>query len=256
MLFLKNKEENSLDNFKRFDPSNWDELKLRLSYKLVSRKVFHSSNDIEDFVYKDSMDLTKVCIVSEVSQNRKNIISYALKQEDLKKFDMTEEEVIEQTNENYHNDRLLRIRSLKEDAVSRETMAPLMTDFDCMSLSGPNQLIEDYDEDKHHDNVLIASNKYNVFGASYMLNQDFLNLIYNRMKGAFYILPMSVHQIMCVSKDYVTKNKDAYEAEDDLLDMLFEINSKNKNVEDILSYKIYEYLPDDGCKLFAIKQNI
>ena len=77
MLYLKNKNEISLDSFKRFDASNWDELKRRISYKLVNKKVFHAQEDVDDIVYEDCMDLSKVYIVTEVSQDRKNIISYS-----------------------------------------------------------------------------------------------------------------------------------------------------------------------------------
>ena len=64
MLYLKNKNEISLDGFQRFDASNWDELKNRISYKLVNKKVFHASEDVDDIVYEDCMDLSKIYIVT------------------------------------------------------------------------------------------------------------------------------------------------------------------------------------------------
>lgn len=254
MLYLKNKNEPSLDNFQRFDSSNWDELKERISYKLVNKKVFHASEDTENMVYEDCMDLTKVYIVTELSQDRKNIISYMLKNQDLERFGKNKEDLNSQVRDNYQNDRNKRIRTLKEDALAHEVLYPLMKDLSKVSLNGVNMLIQDSDETK--DNVLFVTNKYNVFGTSYMLDKTTLKEIHDRMKDDFYIIPTSVHQFLCVSHKYVTTNKDTYEAEDDLLDMLYTMNSENKNTEDILSYRIYRYIDDDGEVLFPIKQQL
>lgn len=254
MLYLKNKNELSLDGFKRFDASDWDALKRRISYKLVNKKVFHAQGDTENIVYTDCMDLSKVYIITELSQDRKNIISYALHNQDLEKFNKDRDELYMQVYSNYLQDKSKRIRTLKEDVLSHEPLFPLMKNMDNVMLSGSNMLIEDTSE--NCDNVLLVTNKYNVFGASYMTDPTTLREIYKRMKSNFYILPMSTHQFMCVNKSYITRNKDMYEAEDDLLDMLYSLNTENKNTEDILSYKIYEYLADDGEILLPIKQQL
>lgn len=254
MLYLRNKNELSLNNFKRFDTSDWDSLKKRISYKLVNKKVFHAQKDTEDIVYTDCMDLSKIYIVTEVSQDRKNIISYALHNQDLEKFNKDRDELYLQVYSNYLRDKTKRIYTLKEDALSHEPLFPLMKNFDNVSLTGSNMLIED--TSKTRDNILIVTNKYDVFGASYMTDPTTLKEIYNRMRSNFYILPMSIHQFMCVNKSYITRDKDVYEAEDDLLDVLYSFNTENKNTEDILSYKIYEYLADDGETLWPIKQRL
>ena len=254
MLFLTSKNEESLDNFQRFNANSWDDLKTRISYKLVNKKVFHASINADDTVYEDCMDLSKVYIVTELTQDRKRMMSYTLKQSDLEKFDKKIEDVIEQTRDNYKNDKTRRIRTLKEDILSHETMYPLMQSMDNAMLQGANALIEDSSED--NDNILVITNKYNVYGASYMLDFNTLDEVYDRMKSSFYIIPLSVHQIMCVSDRYVSKGKNRYEAEDDLLDMLFEINSSTKKEEDILTYRIYHYMADDGKIIFPIKQQL
>ena len=51
-------------------------------------------------------------------------------------------------------------------------------------------------------------------------------------------------------------NKDVDEIEDDLLDMVYKINTDNKYDEDILSYRIYYYSTEDGESLLSIKQNL
>lgn len=254
MLFLTSKNEDSLDNFKRFNANSWEDLKTRISYKLVNKKVFHASINAEELVYEDCMDLSKVYIVTELTQDRKKMMSYALKNSDLEKFDKKLEDVVEQVHKNYKQDRTRRIRTLKEDILSHETMYPLMNSIKDVMLQGANALIEDSSES--NDNVLVITNKYNVYGASYMLDFNTLEEVYQRMKSSFYIIPLSVHQFMCVNDKYISKNKDLYEAEDDLLDMLFEINSSSKKEEDILTYRIYHYMADDGKIIFPIKQQL
>jgi hypothetical protein len=254
MLFLENKNELSLDNFQRFDVNNWDELKERIPYKLVSNRVFHASDNIDNIVYEDCLDLSKVYIVTELSQDRNNILSYVLKKQDLEKFNKDMNDLHKQMNINLSRDRIKRIHTIKDDALSREILYPLLKKRDIVALNGANILIEESTDYK--DNVLFVTNKYHVFGTSYMTDPNTLQEIYNRMGNDFYIIPTSVHQFMCVSKNYVTKNKDMYEAEDDLLDMLYKINSENKSLEDILSYKIYQYIHDDGQVLLPIKQNL
>ena len=254
MLYLKNKNEISLDSFQRFDVNNWDELKKHISYKLVNKKVLHASEDVDDIVYQDCMDLSKVYIVTEISQDRKKVISYVLKHQDLEHFQKDTDELYTQVRNNYLQDTNKRIRTLKEDVLAHEVLYPLMKSKKDITVSEENMFIED--SSNYKDNILFVTNKYNVFGTSYMFDHSTLNEIYNRMGCNFYIIPTSVHQFMCVSKDYVTKDKDLMEAEDDLLDMLYKMNSENKNTEDILSYRIYLYLHDDGHILFPIKQRL
>ena len=254
MLFLTSKDEKSLDNFKRFNTDSWEDIKTRISYKLVNKKVFHASDNAEDTVYEDCMDLSKVYIVTELTQDRKKMLSYSLKNSDLERFDKKLEDIVDQVHANYLNDRTKRIRTLKEDILSHEKMYPLMQSMKDVMIQGANALIEDSSEDG--DNVLVITNKYNVYGASYMVDFNTLEEVYERMQSSFYIIPLSVHQIMCVSDKYISRNKKLYEAEDDLLDMLFEINSSSKKEEDILTYRIYHYMADDGKVIFPIKQKL
>jgi hypothetical protein len=255
MLYITNKDETSLDSFKRFDVDNWDELKNRITCKLSNTKLFNATHDSENILHTNKMDLTAIYVVCELSHDRKHILSYALKHEDLERIGKTEEDIIKQAHSNLKNDFNKRIKLLREDAMSHEILYPLIRiPKESMLSGGSESFIEDIHENK--PNILTVTNKYNVFGASYLIDFDTLRDIHRRIKDNFYIIPMSVHKLMCVSSKYVTKNKSVYEAEDDLLDMLFEMNKENKNTEDILSYKIYKYLADDGEVLFPIKQKL
>jgi hypothetical protein len=62
---------------------------------------------------------------------------------------------------------------------------------------------------------------------------------------------------MCIKNGFVLKkNSNREEVEDDLLDMIYKINIKNKNSDDILSYRLYYYSIEDGEKLISIKQQL
>lgn len=254
MLYLTNKNEPDLTSFSRFDVNDWEQIKQHITYRTMNKKVFDVQKNKENIVHEDVMDLSIVCIVNELSQDRKSVLSYTLTKEDLEKFGKTEEEVLEIAKDNIAKDTNKRIHTFKQDVIAKEVMYPLMRFPNGAMMGGANALIEDSADDK--DNVIIVTNKYNVYGASYMFDYNTLDEVYKRMKDSFYILPLSIHQLMCVSSKYVTKDKNMFEAEDDLLDMLYEINSNNKKEEDILTYRMYYYAADDGCTLISIKQKL
>lgn len=254
MFHLSYKRQDSLDSFKRFDPNNWDELKERINCKVINKKLF-DAQDKDNVIHTNVADITTVFTVSEVDKKRESINFYELTEEDLERLGKTKNDIIKEAENNIKYNEERRIITLKQEHVSKDSLYPLLKVPENAFMGVDSGLvIQDTDKDK--DNILIVSNKYSVFGASYMLDFKTLREIKERMQSDFYIIPMSVHQLMCVSSNYITKDKPMREAEDDLLDMLFKINSENKKAEDILSNKIYKYLSDDGEILLPIKQRL
>jgi len=255
MLHLSQRYETSLNSFKRFDPNDWDQLSKRITFRLMNKKVFSATYD-EDILHQNCLDLTKVFIVSELSDDRKYISSYDLKEKDLENFNKDEKDLFTIISDNIKNDATVRIQRFTENITAREVMYPLIKIPSNSSIaSSSSSLIQDFSEKEDKDNILILTNKYNVYGASHMFNFKALSEVYNRIKGNFYIVPTSIHEVMCVSEDYVCINKTLSQAEDDLLDMLYEMNDKNDD-ENVLSYKIYKYYADDGHILMPIKQSL
>ena len=253
MLFLKPKSVTDLTSFKRFDVNDWDQLKGHITYKLMNTKKFNVMDNNDNIIHSNKMDLTLIYIVTELSDDRKYIMSYSITKEDLEKYNKTEDEVFQIAKQNIEYDRHRRVRTLKEDSIAKEMLYPLMNFPEGVALQSANALIED--SSQYYDNILTITNKYNVYGSSYMFDFNLLREIKSRMNSNFYIIPMSVHQLMFVSEKYVTKNRDKYEVEDDLFDMIYEMNTKNK-AEDILTYHMYHYSTEDGEILFNMKQNI
>ena len=253
MLFLKPKSVTDLTSFKRFDVNDWDQLKGHITYKLMNTKKFNVMDNNDNIIHSNKMDLTLIYIVTELSDDRKYIMSYSITKEDLEKYNKTEDEIFQIAKQNIEYDRHRRVRTLKEDSIAKEMLYPLMNFPEGVALQSANALIED--SSQYYDNILTITNKYNVYGSSYMFDFNLLREIKSRMNSNFYIIPMSVHQLMFVSEKYVTKNRDKYEVEDDLFDMIYEMNTKNK-AEDILTYRMYHYSTEDGEILFNMKQNI
>lgn len=254
MLYLSCNEKDNLESFKRFDANNWEEIKERITYKVVNKKTIRDDN----VIHQDCMDLAKVFIISELSMDRKNLDCYVITKEDLKRFDKNKEDIIKHANENISDHRLRRMYDLKSIGSTKEAFYPIsFFPAESMLRTDSNAFIRDSWEDEK--NVIIVSNKYNALGASYMLDFSTLREIREEMDSDFYIIPYSIHQFMCISKKYlndIKHNVSQEEIEDDLLDMTYNINSENRYDNDILSYRIYYYSVSDGECLISIKQKL
>jgi hypothetical protein len=149
--------------------------------------------------------------------------------------------------------------TFKESILKDNVMYPVLQVSDGVAIGAHSKtdcgIIQDIDKDTGADNVLMLCNKYNTFGASYMASFDILEEIYERFNENFYIIPLSVHEVMCVRSGYASRDgeKPRTEVDDDFLDMIEAFNDNhNKSWKDILSYKIYYYYGDED-KLFLIK---
>lgn len=254
---MKYSDEKDIHNFKKIDTSSWESLKNNVFVRLINSKTLSKYGD--NIAHAKFLDLALTFSVQEKVKD--TMLSYLLTEDDLSYFNVSLESVKETALENTTNDRKKRIMTMKESVLKNNVMYPvLQLPKGALLGAGGNPsegIIQDTNEEKNIDNVLILCNKHDTFGSSYMASFDVLEEVYNRFGENFYIIPMSVHQVMCVRADYVSHGgeKPNYEVNDDLLDMIETFNDKNnKSWKDILSYKIYYYLGDDGKKLFIINK--
>ena len=260
MLFLTSKDNKDIESFKRFNIDNWDEVKQRITYKVINKKAFALIENCKNIIHEDNMDLSKVFMITELSHNREELECYLLTSDDCHRFNKTKKEIISIANHNVENDKKRRIKSFREDVINVEALAPIATLPENSMIQIPgnsiNTLLID-DECDQIENIITVTNKYNVFGSSYMLDFNTLNTIRERFNDNFYIIPLSVHKFMCIKSNFILKkNPNREEVEDDLLDMIYKINIRNKNSDDILSYRLYYYSIEDGEKLISIKQQL
>jgi hypothetical protein len=256
---MKYSDEKDMQNFKKVDVSSWDGIKDSVFVRLINNRYLDQYG--KDIVYIKKMDLAMVFSVQEKVKDV--ILSYLLTNKDLENMGVELSTVKEIAVHNSSHDRKRRIMTFKENVIMSNLMYPVLQIPKGMMMgaggNSPSEcgIIQDVDEANGCDNILILCNKHNAFGSSYMVLPSVLDEVYNRFNQEnFYIIPLSIHQVMCIRSGYATHDneKPRYEVEDDLLDMIEQFNdTNNKSWKNILSYKIYYYYGDDGKKLFLIK---
>ena len=255
---MKYSDEIDMQNFKKIDTSSWDTLKDNVYVRLINRKYINKYD--ENIVHEPFMDLALTFSIQE--KNKDIVMSHLLTKEDLKNLNVSTEEVKNVALHNTTYDRKKRVMTFKENTFKNNPMYPVLSVPQNMHMgvntnrSSDFAMIQDVDSETGEENILMLGNKADIFGASYIASKEILEEIYHRFDENFYIIPLSVHQVMCVRTSYASQNgeKPSYEVDEDLLDMIESFNDdNNKSWKDILSYKIYYYLGDDGKRLFVIQ---
>lgn len=240
------------EDFKKVDFSSWDTLKNHIRIRLMNIKAI---DKYKEAAFRKVMDWAAIFCIYETSKDGK-YMSYIITNEDIDIYGIDIQILYDVSINNMANDRKRRIYRFREHLMKKNVFSPIMEISNKnMSIGGENAgLIIDVDEE-NNENILIVSNKQDKFGAGYILVPNIINEVYERLGENFYIIPMSVHQVMCIKQSYVNKNnsKPEYEVEDDLLTMIGSINDSVDSWQEILSYRIYYYLGDDGCKIISIK---
>lgn len=101
------------------------------------------------------------------------------------------------------------------------------------------QYLEDLSERDYP--MYVISNKAKFLGASTILYDEVLRYMYEKIEGAYYILPSSVHEVIAVSKTDLS--------EEDMKKMVAEINENEVDYLEVLSDNVYKY---DGKKLYMV----
>lgn len=251
-------DEKDIQKFQKIDTSSWDSMKDSVFLRLINKKFLNKYG--ENIAYVNYLDLALVFSVQEKTKD--TMLSHILTEEELKELNVSINEVKQVAFKNTKHDRKKRIMTFKENILKDNIMYPVLQIPEGMTIGAGGHsmadcgIIQDVDEEKKCDNILILCNKHNTFGSSYMVIPEILEEVYERFNEEnFYIVPLSIHQIMCVRSGYVSHEgeKPRYEIEDDLLDMIESFNdNNNKSWKDILSYKIYYYFSEDGKILFPI----
>ena len=248
-------EEKTLDSFKKINTESWDSLKDNVYLQLINSKYLYTYGNVS---HRKKLELA---IVYSVQENTKdNLITYFLTEDDLKRYNVTQDEVYQTALRNSENNRKLRLVTLSESIMMTNMLYPLSIRIPNATMGvGSNNgpalgMLKDIEEEG--ENILVTLNKNIPFGASNMFLPKILHEVYERFNHSnFYILPISRHQAWYVKYDYVSHDgqKPVKYIEDDLLDFIEEFNdTQNKTWKDILSYKLYYYMGDDGHVIVPI----
>ncbi len=256
---MKYSDEMDLQNFKKVDTTSWEAVKDNVFIRLINEKYISKYD--ENIVYVKFLDLAMTFTVREKANNI--VLCHMITNSDLATWNVDIETVRKSAQHNTAYDRKKRIMTFKESTLKNNMMYPILQIPQGMTMGAGGHsmadcgIIQDVDTETGCNNIIMLCNKYDVFGSAYMAIPEVLEEVWTRFDGEnFYIIPLSIHQVMCVRDGYVTHDdeKPVYEVEDDLLDMIESFNdSNNKSWKDILSYKIYYYFGNDGKKLFLIR---
>lgn len=253
---MKYRDEKDIQEFKKVNTDSWDTVKDDVFVRFVNTKCVDRYND--DIAKTKFMDLSMTFAINEVIGG--SMISHMLTNKEIEQYGVTIDTVKAKAVENSTNDRRKRIISFKESILRTNPMHAILRISDMPMMMGTNQqnggILEDIDENGN-PNILMVMNSVDAFGASYAFLPKVLNDIYERFDYSnFYLLPLSVHSVMCIKNSYATRNgeKTTREAEEDLLDLVLHMNDNtNKSWKDILSYRIYYFIGDDGKVIVPIK---
>lgn len=256
---LKLQDIASLEDFKKVDTSSWETVCDSIFVRILNYKFLEYYNP--DIAYKKIMDLVYTVAVQEY--NKDGFMSHMLTNKELNEYEVSFEDALEKAIYNSEHDRNRRIMRMRDSLLMKHnSLSPICRSIPAempIMIGNQNQpgIVHDIGEDDK-ENILVVINSKGPLGSSYTFLSSTLDEVYYRFnKKNFYILPMSINEVMFVSDDYATDNgrKRREHVEDDLLDMI-EVtnNSKDNNWKDVLSYKVYYYMADDGKMIFPIKR--
>ena len=247
----KYKEEKDMSSFS-FDTTDWKEIKKNLYYRFVNENVLSQYGD--NIPYIKYMDLAKTVTIREKINDV--IHSHFITEEDIKRYNVSWEQVVACTNVSERTKKDGRI-DLLSNFLLRHTssMFPLVSVPKGAVLGiGEKDFVVDQDS-SGNPNILISYSRKFGFGAAYGFSNDALKKAYYKFgRENFYIVPMSIHNLLFIKESYVSKNgeKPMADIEEDLSDMIAAVNDDIDSWKNILSYNIYKFLADEGGRLMIV----
>lgn len=247
-------DEKDMSSFVKVDTSSWKTVNEDVFVRFINQKYL--SKYSPDIVYKKFLDLA-MCVA--VQEKKDDVFrSHLLTNADIENYGVELDIVFDAALNNTEHSRSKRILTPAEHICMNNPAYPLLGKIQGKAAVGdgggyPLGFIGGND---NKDNILMIADKRHGFGSSYMSSHKVLEDVYARFENKnFYIVPISTFCLMCIKSSFATQDgsKPTFEAEDDIMDMLEDMNDKNENWKNILSYKIYYYFGDDSKSLFLIK---
>lgn len=160
-----------------------------------------------------------------IQNNRDGVATVLISNDMMKGYNLSEEELFEIARENTKRLMPPVIRPLSE--VLMEHMPEEMKDLFGATGAPEMPMFEPEEE------LWVVTNKTGVNGAVQILYAENLQQIADRVGNDIYILPSSIHECLCVSKNKMNP--------EELQDMVREVNTGVVNVADRLSNQVYLY---------------
>lgn len=271
----KYKEFESIEEFDIFDGS-WDSIKNNVFMRLFNKENIPFGRALSDIPHSSYADLAITFSVENKTyiDNQRAINSCVITNDDMDKLNITQDILSSKANQNTQDKNSVRIETILEHSIRANLMYPLirlpeaatmMIDVNSKtrnkklgtnifaSPSGTPIPISNA-SDKGSKNVLLISNRTQTFAAINYTFPSTLQRVHDKFKEDFFIVPISVHEIICVKESFATKDGELTnkEAVEELKDMVEQINDiVIEDTSDILSYNIYHHIYDECCTMIC-----
>lgn len=198
----------------------WTNIKERLALRIVSKE--RNQEELYNLVYEEICDLVAIATIC-VERNGEGVKSIRITQDLARKWNVSNEEILEAAKENTATLFPPKIQDLYEFVQD-------MVDISKEELSQGR---------KNFPDMQILTNDLCINGASVILYDSFMKEVYERFGGKFIILPSSVHEVLVVPLEdsvYIPYLQEVVES----------INQRFVAEDEILSDNVYMY---DGEKI-------
>lgn len=195
---------------------SFDKFKEQVVFQFINTE--QNKEYLEKLVHRDYLDLS---VVYRWVYSPEKQLSIILENDFIQKFEITEEELYELAK------------------VNTRRMFPIYAkDMEKLEVTYLNTSKEDIDLDNVTVRTKVGiSNVIRRYGAVMVLYEDVLHDIAQRMDSDLYLMPLSIHEMICSSIEIG-------QTADELASILFSVNLENQSIEHRLSNQIYLYIKD------------
>lgn len=211
--------------------SDYEKVKEKLYVKMINKK--ENAKLLEVVPYRTFLDLAMVvyCDVSDICKMEASVL---IRNEHIKHFGVSEEEMIDSAYEN--------TRSLGAE------IKDLYNIVENNLIENDNHITTFVDRGK----MFVMTNNRTVLGAVCMSYDDKLDeFISGRCDGVF-IIPSSIHEVILIPNHMITGDTgiDVRKKEGEGIKQIIEsVNRNELAIEDVLSYNVYYYSSYEGYSI-------
>lgn len=212
-IYDNSKTESIISNVGSY--TEWENVKDKLAIKIVSKEK--NKCNLDDIVWGNYLDLAIIPIVC-VDGDKTSLSTFKINKSLALAWNVEEEEIIEVAIENNFR-------------INKTTCRDMYEVISGM-LNIPGEGFEE-NEAVNTFPMKVLTNEKGINGASTILDKAALNNLYLCWEKPYYILPSSVHELICMPVD----DREA----DDIQNLVKEVNSKHVSAEEVLSDNVYMY---------------
>ena len=201
--------------------TEYSKMKDKIVYRLMNAKK--NQKLLENVPHEIFLDLAVVYyLLLAVGEGKSAAV--LIKEEQRKVWGVTAQELQEAARANTERNASVEFRNMNE--VMKELMG------------------EDT-EDIEEDPMYVLTNHMRMYGATTLLYDGILEMIEQQVKGAFYVLPSSIHEVIIMAETEEVNRVG-------LKDMVIEINRTQVAPEEVLSNNVYYYNPAEKKELMIM----